>query len=362
MGTVRSLLREYEHLVPSLAAEKRPVFLYGMGDGAEKIMKYLSERGIKIKGVVASDGFVRGQSFAGYKVISVSEAEKTHGALCLVLCFGLEDDRHLVLDPLTARGDRVVSPNLPVFGGGCCDADYISEREEDFEKLRAELADGLSVSVFDSLLKYNITGDPAQLELAGADAIPEGFYSRGGIHIDVGAYDGDTVAEYLACAKDRRGRVIAFEPDRKTFKKLLENTKDIKNITAVNALVGSKNGAVPFVSGSGRASHAAPCGETVDCVTVDSYCGFGNISSDAPRVTSIKIDAEGMDEDVICGAANTVYCCKTNVCVALYHRCGDLIAIPRLLRSCDYKYRFFLRKKQCLPAWDVFLYAMRTDL
>ena len=84
------LIRGAEPLLASLAAEPRPVFLYGMGDGAEKIGAYLRSNGIIPAGVVASDGFVRGQSFGGFRVKSISEAESEYGRLCLALCFGLE--------------------------------------------------------------------------------------------------------------------------------------------------------------------------------------------------------------------------------------------------------------------------------
>ena len=77
----------------SLKSEALPIFLYGMGNGAEKIYAYLCRNGIEISGVVASDGFVRGQSFLGHEVVSISEAEEKHGRLCLVICFGTEGEK-----------------------------------------------------------------------------------------------------------------------------------------------------------------------------------------------------------------------------------------------------------------------------
>ena len=41
-----------------LKAEKRPIFIYGMGDGALKIMSVFNEKGITVSGVFASDDFV----------------------------------------------------------------------------------------------------------------------------------------------------------------------------------------------------------------------------------------------------------------------------------------------------------------
>ena len=58
-----------------LKAETRPIFIYGMGDGAEKIMRVFQEKGIPFAGIFASDDFVRGHSFAGHKVRKLSEIE-----------------------------------------------------------------------------------------------------------------------------------------------------------------------------------------------------------------------------------------------------------------------------------------------
>ena len=356
---IKELLEGLVPLISSLAGEQRPVFLYGMGDGAEKIHDYLLQNGIAVKGVVASDGFVRGQSFLGFDVMRISEAEAAYGKLCLVLCFGLEDDRFDVLGPVIKRGHRVVSPNLPVFGSGLCDHKYITENIDSFERIYSMLDDGISKKVFSALIKYNVTGDIGFLEVEGAATPVAEFYTRGGRHLDIGAYDGDTVKEFIEYSNGNYGEIMAFEPDKKTFKKLVKNTAELKNVTAVNALVGDKTGKCAFSSGGGRASHGGEGEDIIDCTAIDDFCGFKYIDSEAPFVGSIKIDAEGMDEAVICGAANALYKCKSNVCAAVYHRFDDIIKIPLLLRSFDYKYKFKLRKKPCLPAWDVFIYALK---
>ena len=56
-----------------LQAETRPVVLYGMGDGADKILDRFAQLGIAAAGVFASDEFVRGHSFRGFRVQKLSE-------------------------------------------------------------------------------------------------------------------------------------------------------------------------------------------------------------------------------------------------------------------------------------------------
>ncbi len=340
----------------SLKDESRAIFLYGMGNGAGKIYQYLCSHGIEIKGVVASDEFVRGQSFLGFEVLTIGEAEKQNGELCLVLCFGLEGEKSHFLKNLSKK-HRIISPNLPVFGEGACDKEFILSHVEQFERVYDALADDGSKEIYLNLLKYNITGEIGFLDFGNNLEAPSEFFEHSLRHIDVGAYDGDTVA-WFAEKNQAYSDIVAFEPDKITFKKLSANTELFRNVICENAAVAQKAGEIAFASGQGRASHAGEGKGRIRLESIDAYCGFSHIKAEGIPVGSIKIDAEGMDEEVICGAVNTIYCCNCAVCVALYHRAGDLIDLPLLLKKHNSKFRFYLRKKEYVPAWDVFLYAI----
>ena len=51
----------------------KPVVLYGMGDGADKVLSAFERYGIEASAVIASDEFVRGQSFHGFTVKKLSD-------------------------------------------------------------------------------------------------------------------------------------------------------------------------------------------------------------------------------------------------------------------------------------------------
>ena len=67
---------------------EKPIFIYGMGDGAEKLLDEFDRLGIKCTGVFASDDFVRGQSFRGFKVQTFSQVQAQFGDITVVLGFG----------------------------------------------------------------------------------------------------------------------------------------------------------------------------------------------------------------------------------------------------------------------------------
>ena len=73
MNRLPHFVTETESVWDQLKKETRPIALYGMGDGAEKILRVCAQRDIPIAGIFASDEFVRGHSFAGYQVKKRSE-------------------------------------------------------------------------------------------------------------------------------------------------------------------------------------------------------------------------------------------------------------------------------------------------
>ena len=64
-----------------------PIILYGMGDGADKVLTAFEKYGIKASGVMASDDFVRGQSFHEFTVKKLSDIEKEYPDFIIALCF-----------------------------------------------------------------------------------------------------------------------------------------------------------------------------------------------------------------------------------------------------------------------------------
>ena len=61
-----------------LQTAKKPIVLYGMGNGADKIINVLDFYGIPVSGVFASDGFVREKYFHSHKIMSYSALKEKY--------------------------------------------------------------------------------------------------------------------------------------------------------------------------------------------------------------------------------------------------------------------------------------------
>ena len=71
-----------------LKTVQKPIVLYGMGNGADKVLAQLQRLQIPVQGVFASDGFVRGHQFHGFDVLSYTQAVELFGDMVVLLCFG----------------------------------------------------------------------------------------------------------------------------------------------------------------------------------------------------------------------------------------------------------------------------------
>ena len=129
----------------------------------------------------------------------------------------------------------------------------------------------------------------------------------GDVVMDVGAHIGaQTIV--LAKAVGERGAVFAFEPQRIAFQTLCGNMalNSITNVLCIHSAVGKEAGNinVPVIDQSKPNNSAwlaltpTPAGETVKVVTIDSY--------QVPRCKLIKVDAAGMELDVLTGAIATI--------------------------------------------------------
>lgn len=93
-----------------LQQTKKPIVLYGMGNGADKIIDWCEANGVQVQGVFASDEFVRGQQFRGFTVERYDALRARLGNdLLVVIAFASE--RTGGAGALCAAGCRA--------GGGC---------------------------------------------------------------------------------------------------------------------------------------------------------------------------------------------------------------------------------------------------
>ena len=324
----------------------KPIVLYGTGDGADKIYARLFEKNIKIAGVFASDGFKKGKEFAGFTVTSYEELKNKLGEMIILVCFGSHLDSVINNIKSLAEDNELYLPDVPVCQGEVFDISFARKHRSELERVYSLLADEQSKLVFKNTVYFKLTGKLSYL--TECESEKEEAYEvlklNGEHFLDLGAFNGDTVEEFLSYDKQYKS-ITAIEPDGRNFRKLSENTKDINNITLINAAIDSSEGIVSISKNKGRGNRQG--GKTVE---ISSVC-IDNVAQKNP-FTFINMDVEGSEAQAIDGG-KAVISQKPKMLVAAYHRSKDIFTLPLKILEINPDYKIYMRKHKAIPAWDI---------
>ncbi len=345
------LIKE-QNIWDTLKSSTKPLILYGMGLGAEKIIAELEQRGLKADDIFASDEFVRGHSFKGYKVLKYSEVCEKYKDFNIVLCFASHIDSVIEHIEKINKEHTVFAPDVPVAGGGLFTREYIQENESEFDEVYSRLADSESKRVYLDILLFKVSGKIEYLlrSFCEKDRVYSEILKLGDGEeiIDLGAYDGDTIREFTSATNGKYKHITALEPDAKSYKKLLKNTDGMKNLTTLNMGVWSKKDTLIFSADAGRNSKLSSSGTSVEVTDIDSL----NIPA-----TFIKMDIEGSEMRALEGMESTVKTYLPKLYICAYHRNEDLFALPLKVWELDEKYKIYFRHSKYIPAWESNFYC-----
>ena len=372
------------HYLKAQSDISRPILLYGMGNGADKIISVCEKFGISVKDCFASDGFVRGHSFHGRRVLSFSEARETYGdGMIVLLSFASSRPDVLELIERVASICETYAPDVPVCGDTLFDSNFYEAHQAEFAAVRELWADNASRAVYDGIIQYKLSG---RIDILRAtESTPEDAYR----HIlqanafrtaaDLGAYNGDSLRELMTYAP-ALSRAVAMEPDRRNFKKLSDWAEtSALTVHAVQAGAFDQSGTLHFhASGNRNATLCdtpafTPDGSPTMFATSEQY--FGKTVSVAVRpldevwrdivgmdtpLDYIKNDVEGSEAAALEGSAEVIRRFSPALLVSLYHRSEDLYALPLRIKALNPSYRFYLRRMAGIPAWDINLYCTQS--
>ena len=341
-------------LLEKLKATNKPILLYGMGNGADMIIKVLESYGITYEDTFASDGFVRGHSFHGKRVLSFSEAKEKYGDFVIIVTFAVHDDKTMNFISDLSDNFELYAPTVSVVDGSPFTYEFFLENEDNFRKAYEMLCDKKSKEDYLDILRFKLSGDVKYLIKAHSekmklyeDVLP---LSDNESIVDLGAYDGDTIREFLAVTGGKYKNIIALEPDEKNFRKLDRKTECLENLLKLNLGAWDKEETLYFAKKSGRNSRLEDGGVPVNFNSVD------NIVTE--EVTFIKMDIEGAELKALDGAKNTVAKYKPKLYVCAYHRNEDMFALPFKIKELYDGYKIYFRQHPYIPAWESNFYAI----
>ena len=343
-----------------LPDENRPIILYGTGNGADKIIDACEKYSIKIDAVFASSGFVRNRVFRDMPVRSYEDVIGEFGNDIIILpAFGTSLPEVMAYFKELSEKHTVIIPEVPLYGGGIFDAEYLEAHREELEGVYALLADDTSRELFEAAVRFRITGDIKYLSIC--ESMADSMKNIPGFEaveyaLDGGAFKGDSASDMLSALPNIK-KIIACEPDPKTFKKLQlfaegESARGI--VEPVEAALSETVGFSESVTSGSRGSgitgknRRAKVSE-VRLETIDNIIGQS-------RIDYIKLDVEGFEKEAILGAVSTLSRERPILSVSVYHRTDDIWYIPSLVRKTLGEYKLYVRRPECIPMWDLNMY------
>lgn len=174
-----------------------------------------------------------------------------------------------------------------------------------------------------------------------------------GIFVDAGCYDGDDTLRYVSSCQNENARVIAFEADPINYQNCKRRLSDIKQVKLYPVGLANEKGTRRFSGiGSVDSRFSEDGSEEVTVCDLDSYMDKGDIGF-------IKIDVEGMEEQVLLGAKKIISEMQPMLALSIYHRREDIWHLPQLILSMQPDYQFFLRHYS-VGVTDTVLYAINN--
>lgn len=157
------------------------------------------------------------------------------------------------------------------------------------------------------------------------------------VFIDAGAYDGNTVMDFLGWCNNKYSKIYCFEPNVHNYKNVVKKIENLKNVVIVNQGTWNEEGVLSFHN-DGAASKITEenAGCTIQVTTID------NTLKDED-VTFIKMDVEGAERESIEGARNIIIKNKPNLAICIYHKWLDFIEIPEAILKLVPEYKFAIR-------------------
>lgn len=173
------------------------------------------------------------------------------------------------------------------------------------------------------------------------------------IFIDAGAYNGDTVLEFIKWTSGNYNKIFVMEPLQEMCNVMEKEFKEkgFDNIVLCNCAAWDKDEELCFKkdeTGS-TVKSMEESDSIVRGVAIDKMV-------DGQNITFIKMDIEGSELRALEGARNTIVRCKPKLAICIYHKPWDVIDLALYILELVPEYKLGIRHYSS-NMWETVLYA-----
>ncbi len=219
---------------------------------------------------------------------------------------------------------------------------YFSEHQKEVDAIASLLADDLSKKVYFDAIRYRKTHNPKDApkyskhdQYFAQDIIP---LTEAEVFVDCGAFDGDTMKDFIKAVNGQYHSIVCFEPVEEYHKRLEKRGKN-KKVSAIRAGVYKTSTTLQFNAEGGKGSAITSASEHTISIPVRAI-------DDVPEchnATFIKMDVEGSELDALQGAKKTILRNRPKLAICIYHKHRDFIEIPKWIHNLVPEYSLYIR-------------------
>jgi FkbM family methyltransferase len=352
---IKDVLNKKQAAVNSLKTSTLPIVIYGAGSYAEDTYEFLKKHGIRTNAFCVDKKYLSQQKLFKNKfpIIDIEKIHEKYTECEMVIGFADHERAKKTLKQLGYYYQTyfIDAPDQDIF----FDYSYIKNNQSKFAETLDMLADQRSKDIFIAFINAKISSNPSCLyKYTEFNQYFPGIlkFNDLEVFVDCGAYNGDTILNFVHKVKNKYQKIYAFEPDLATYQRLMDtiNKEQIKDIEPLNLGTWSKKTVLQFsASGTLRSSVVKDGKLSIPVEMIDT------IVQDAP-VSFLKMDIEGSELESLRGAQRTIKTYRPKLAICVYHKPEDLITIPQYINELVNTYKLYLRQHQFV-SWDMVLYA-----
>lgn len=317
------------------------VALYGAGKygraALENIRRYMPQ--LRIVCFLDDNKIRNNADIDGIEVMSLKEAMEEKEDFHILIT------NYYVLSTLEKIEKNGFDIDRAFFWGGLLiedvGPDVLEANRENLKRAFESLSDYQSKAVFRNMVESRYTKN---IDLLGRTCqkkqyFPEDIFTLGAeeVFVDGGAFDGDTICQFLEETGGKFRRIYAFEPDMENYRKLKENCRD-ERIVHYNGGLWNETAELSFSANKGGSSKVEAEGGN----RIQAY-KFDDLDSLDENITFIKMDIEGAELNALYGMEQTIKRCKPKLAICIYHKFEDLWELPLYIRKLVPEYKLYIR-------------------
>lgn len=166
------------------------------------------------------------------------------------------------------------------------------------------------------------------------DLIPD---CNGKVFADLGAFTGDTVAQFVTSYGTGYKRIYSYEPTPYIVKILTEQTQSFHDMVIRPKAASSGKGLLYLSENENSSANKLSSKGSIQVETV-------SLDEDISEpISFIKMDIEGAEHEALLGCRGHIIKEHPHLAVSVYHGYDQLWDIPRLIEGISPDYRFYLR-------------------